>query len=46
MNKGTPTLKTSSRSLIMYSPFRENITRIVKRSATSVIGLIFGINFS
>ena len=29
----------------MYSPFRENMTRMVKSRAIKVIGLILGMNF-
>ena len=36
---------TSSGSCTMFSPLSENITTMVKSSATSVIGLIFGMNF-
>ncbi len=35
---------TSSGSLMMNSPLSENMTTMVKSSAISVIGLIFGMN--
>ena len=37
--------RTSNGSRIINSPFNENITYIVKSKATSVKGLIFGMNF-
>ncbi|OPY13990.1 MAG: hypothetical protein A4E69_01412 [Syntrophus sp. PtaB.Bin138] len=40
------TRTTSMGSSTMYSPFRENMTRMVKRRAIRVMGLILGINFS
>src|SRR5574344_515044 len=42
--KGIATSTTSIGSFMMYSPLYENITIIVKSSAISVIGLIFGTN--
>ena len=39
---GIATNNTSKGNFTMYSPLYENITKIVNRSAMSVIGLIFG----
>ena len=37
---------TSKGSATIYSPFKENMTTMVKSKAISVIGLILGMNFS
>jgi hypothetical protein len=44
--RGTVTRTTSSGNWTMYSPFRGNMTRIVKSKAIRVIGLILGMTFS
>jgi len=44
ITSGNAIRTTSNGILIMYSPFNENITIIVNRSAIRVKGLIFGIN--
>jgi len=46
MTSGIAILTTSSGIFTMYSPFNENITKIVKSNAISVSGLIFGMNFA
>jgi len=46
MRSGIAILTTSSGSATILSPFSENMTTTVKRSATSVMGLSFGMNFS
>jgi len=45
MHNGIAMRMTSNGSCTMYSPLSENITRMVKSSAMSVIGLILGMNF-
>ena len=45
MHSGMATRITSSGSCTMYSPLRENMTRIVKSRAIKVMGLILGMNF-
>jgi len=46
MQSGIATRMTSKGNWTMYSPFKENITSIVKSRATRVMGLIRGMNFS
>ena len=45
MTRGTAILMTSIGILTIYSPFKENMTKIVNSNAIKVIGLILGINF-
>ena len=46
MASGMAIRTTSSGSWTMYSPFRENITRMVNSRKTRVSGPILGTNFS